>query len=55
MRCRVIIAITGATGVIYGIELLKALQNNKLYEIHLLISPWAERIIESETNFSLKD
>ena len=52
---RVILAISGATGVIYGIKLLKALQNNQLYEIHLLISPWAERIIKSETNFSLKE
>ena len=51
---RVIVAICGATGVIYGIKLLKALQNNKFYEIHLLISPWAERIIKSETNFSVK-
>lgn len=51
---RVIVAISGATGVIYGIKLLEALQDNKLYEIHLLISPWAERIIKSETNFSVK-
>ena len=51
---RVIVAISGATGVIYGIKLLEALQNNKICEIHLLITPWAERIIESETNFSVK-
>jgi 4-hydroxy-3-polyprenylbenzoate decarboxylase len=51
---RIIIAISGATGVIYGIKLLEALQHNKLYEIHLLITPWAERIIQAETNISVK-
>ena len=51
---RVIVAISGATGVIYGIKLLEALQKNKICETHLLITPWAERIIESETNFSVK-
>jgi 4-hydroxy-3-polyprenylbenzoate decarboxylase len=51
---RVIVAISGATGVIYGIKLLEALQNNKICERHLLITPWAEKIIESETNFSIK-
>ena len=51
---RVIVAISGATGVIYGIKLLEALQRNKIIEIHLLITPWAERIIKSETNFSVK-
>jgi len=30
------------------------LQRNKIIEIHLLITPWAERIIKSETNFSVK-
>ena len=51
---RIIVAISGATGVIYGIKLLKALQKNKIFETHLLITPWAERIIKSETNFSIK-
>ena len=51
---RVIIAISGATGVIYAIKLLEALRNNKSLETHLLISPWAERIIQSETNYSVK-
>ena len=51
---RVIVAISGATGVIYGIKLLETLQKNKIFEIHLLITPWAERIIKSETNFSVK-
>ena len=51
---RVIVAISGATGVIYGIKLLEALQNSKIFEIHLLITPQAERIIKSETNFSVK-
>ncbi len=44
---RLIVAITGASGIIYGKRLLEELQNRSI-ETHLIISRAAERVIESE-------
>lgn len=48
---RVIIAITGASGVIMGIKLLEKLGEEKL----LIISKNAKKIIESETEYSYSE
>ena len=50
---KLIIAITGATGVIYGIRLLEILKNKNI-ETNLIITNWAEKIIKTETEYSLK-
>lgn len=49
---RLIVAISGATGAIYGVRLLEALQSQQKYEVHLVMSPWAEKTIAMETKFS---
>lgn len=49
---RLVVAISGATGAIYGIRLLEALQLQQNYEVHLVISPWAEKTIAIETKYS---
>lgn len=47
---RIVVAITGATGAILGIKVLKSL--NKLgVETHLLMSKWAEATIKYETDY----
>jgi len=51
---RLIVAITGASGVIYGKRLLEVLQNKKI-ETHLIISKAAEKIIEHELQAIKKD
>ena len=48
---RMIIAITGASGVIYGVQMLRALQKTS-YETHLIISEPGSRNIEIETGLS---
>jgi len=48
-----IIGITGATGVIYGIRLLEVLSSHKEVETHLVISRTAESIIGHETKFDV--
>jgi len=48
---RIIIAITGASGVIYGIHMLRALRETP-YETHLIISEPGSRNIEIETGLS---
>ena len=50
----IIVAITGASGVIYGIKLLETL--NKLnIKNGLIISDTAKTVIESETDWQIKD
>ena len=55
MDKRIIIGITGASGVIYGIEILKELTKKKDLETHLIISDSGKKNITLETDFSVKD
>lgn len=48
----IVIGISGASGVQYGIRLLDVLKN---HETHLIISETAKQIIEIETNYSADD
>ena len=50
-----IIGITGATGVIYGIRLLEVLSSIKDIETHLIISEAGELNIKYETDWSIED
>ena len=50
---RLIVAITGASGVIYGKRLLEVLRSKNI-ETHLVISQAAERIIEHELDITEK-
>lgn len=45
---RLVVAITGATGVIYGVTLLQQLKRMGI-EVHLMMSQWARHTIELET------
>ncbi len=51
---RLVVAITGASGVIYGKRLLEILREKKV-ETHLIISKAAEKVIEHELGSSKKD
>ncbi len=48
---RLIIGITGSTGVIYGIRMLETLKNLNV-ETHLIMSEWAEKCISIETKYT---
>ena len=50
----IVVAITGASGVIYGIRLLEALKELKI-ENALIISDSAKTVIKSETDWEIKD
>ncbi|MEE8340456.1 MAG: UbiX family flavin prenyltransferase [Xanthomonadales bacterium] len=54
MKLPLVVGITGASGVIYGVELLKALQNTDV-ETHLILSESAGRNLAIETNYSIKE
>lgn len=49
---RVVIAITGATGAIYGITLLQELARSGV-ETYLVYSKWAQQTIELETDYNI--
>ena len=51
---RLIIGITGASGVIYGIRLLETLRSTPGVETHLVVSSGAVLNIELETDWSIK-
>lgn len=50
----VVVAMTGATGAIYGIRLLEVLRELEM-ETHLVVSRWAEATIKTETDRRVDD
>jgi flavin prenyltransferase len=51
---RIAVAITGATGAIFGVRMLQRLRTMDV-ETHLLVSQWGRRTIEHETDYSVQD
>src|SRR6266581_6912247 len=50
---RLIVGMTGSTGAIFGVRFLEALKASDI-ETHLIISKWAQRTIEHETNYTIE-
>jgi 4-hydroxy-3-polyprenylbenzoate decarboxylase len=49
---RLIVGITGATGTIFGVRILEALQRAGV-ETHLVMSKWGSRTLTHETSYTL--
>jgi 4-hydroxy-3-polyprenylbenzoate decarboxylase len=54
MARRIVIGISGASGVIYGVRMLSLIKE-KGFETHLIISKAGEKNIEIETNYSVRE
>jgi flavin prenyltransferase len=52
---RIIVGMTGATGAIFGIALLRHLRRSRDVETHLVLSRWARATINLETELSVSD
>ena len=50
---RLIVAITGATGTVFGVRLLQMLQGTGI-ETHLVMSKWAARTLVHETAYTVE-
>ncbi len=53
MPKRLVVGISGATGIIYAIRLLETVRAIECLETHLIISPAAARTLSLETGYSL--
>jgi 4-hydroxy-3-polyprenylbenzoate decarboxylase len=51
----IVVGVTGATGTIYAIHLLKALKDTGTVKTHLIMSDWAKETLAIETDYRLKD
>src|ERR1700746_2679874 len=52
---RIIVGMTGATGAVLGVELLRQLQQCPDVHTHLVLSRWARATIHLETGLSTRD
>ena len=52
---RIVVGMTGATGAVLGVELLRQLQQCPDVETHLVLSRWARATIHLETELSGRD
>ncbi|MCR4335628.1 MAG: UbiX family flavin prenyltransferase [archaeon] len=51
---KLIVGMTGASGIQYAVELLRSLKEKKV-EVHLVMSEWSERLVEEETNYKINE
>ncbi|UCG00439.1 MAG: UbiX family flavin prenyltransferase [Candidatus Heimdallarchaeota archaeon] len=49
---RIIVALTGASGIQYGIEVLQALVESRI-ETHVILSEWAEYVLQDEVGIDV--
>ena len=54
-RRRLVVGISGASGVVYGIRLLQILRSTSEVETHLVVSAAAKRTIIAETDFRVEE
>ncbi|MFI9781617.1 non-oxidative hydroxyarylic acid decarboxylases subunit B [Streptomyces sp. NPDC051956] len=55
MPRRVILGMTGATGAVFGVGLLRRLREQPDVETHLILSQWAKATIHLETSLSVRE
>lgn len=54
-RPRIVVAISGASGIVYGVEILRQLRRHGGYETHVVVSPAAVRTMHEETDMGVEE
>ncbi|WP_291767515.1 UbiX family flavin prenyltransferase [Caldivirga sp. UBA161] len=52
---RIVVAVTGASGVIYGLRLLESLRRINDVEVHLVVSKSASKVLQHELGLSISE
>jgi len=52
---KIVIGVTGASGTIYAIDLMKKLKSIENIETHVVFSAWAKKNLQLETEISLTE
>ncbi len=52
---KIVIGVSGASGTIYAINLVKKLKEYPMVETHGIISPWAKQNLKLESDLSLNE
>lgn len=53
MGRRIVVAVTGSTGIVYGYRLIRALREHTDFETHVVISGSAQKLLEIEAGIDL--
>ncbi len=53
-RKRILVALTGASGTIYGVKVIQALKEIG-HDVHLIISKWGEKTLKHETGLTREE
>jgi len=51
---RILVCLTGASGAIYGVRLIRTLKEQG-HNVHLIISKWGQETLQYETGLTIKD
>jgi 4-hydroxy-3-polyprenylbenzoate decarboxylase len=51
---KIVVGVTGATGILYAVRLLEAMNQSDEIQTHLIMSEWAIKNVEIETTYSLE-
>ncbi|MFW9966748.1 MAG: UbiX family flavin prenyltransferase [Candidatus Thorarchaeota archaeon] len=54
MNKKILVCITGASGAVYGVELIHALKALG-HEVHLVVTKWGQATLKHETGMSIED
>ena len=50
---RLVVGLTGSSGIVYGVRMLEVLKRYKV-DMHLIMTEWAKKCLSLETDYDFK-